>query len=429
MKIYNNPPKQIWSEITSRPTASLSYLNTTVQTIFEEVRAKGDQAVLKYTQLFDGISLTQMRLEALSLEKFEKLLPSELIQAIAVAKENIEKFHRTQIRVGEKTETTPGVFCWQESRPIEKVGLYIPGGTAPLFSTVLMLAIPAKLAGCKEIILCSPPQKNGEIHPAIIYTALLCGVTSIYTVGGIQAIAALSIGTESIPQVYKIFGPGNSYVTAAKQYAQQLGTAIDMPAGPSELLVVADESANPEFVAADLLSQAEHGEDSQVVLVTNSSQVIDEVNDAISKQMNTLARKEICRKSMQNAFAVVFDTPELQCEFINEYAPEHYSIQTQDEEYYINKVVNAGSVFIGPWAPESVGDYASGTNHTLPTAGFAKAYSGVSVDSFCKSISFQRLTKKGLQNIGNAVEQMAQAEWLQAHANAVTIRLNNTENE
>lgn len=428
MKIYNNPPRQIWSDITSRPTPSLAYLNATVQTIFEEVRLKGDQAVFKYTQLFDGVSLTQMRSESLDLETLKRSLSKELVDAIGLAKHNIELYHRTQIRESVKIETSKGVFCWQEARPIEKVGLYIPGGSAPLFSTVLMLAIPAIIAGCKEIVLCSPPQRDGKIHPAILYAAALCGVTSVFTVGGIQAIAAMTYGTESIPKVYKIFGPGNSYVTAAKQYALQLGVAIDMPAGPSELLVVADETSNPDFVAADLLSQAEHGEDSQVVLVTKSDKVINEVSNAINQQINKLTRIDICRKSLQHAVAVVFDDVQTQCDFINAYAPEHYSIQTQNEEIYLKNVMNAGSVFIGPWSPESAGDYASGTNHTLPTAGFAKSYTGVQLDSFCKYISFQNLSQQGLMNIGKAVEVMAQAEALQAHANAVRIRLNSLKN-
>jgi histidinol dehydrogenase len=424
MKIYNNPPQNTWNEIITRPTASLAHLSASVQTIFDEVRLKGDHALLKYTALFDGVSLTQMCSESLNLVDLERSLPAELVEAIALAKQNIETYHRSQIRESVKIETTTGVYCWQEARPIEKVGLYIPGGSAPLFSTVLMLAIPAKIAGCKEIVLCSPPQKDGKVHPAILYAAALCGVTSVFTVGGIQAIAAMTLGTESIPQVYKIFGPGNSYVTAAKQYALQLGVAIDMPAGPSELLVVADETSNPDFVAADLLSQAEHGTDSQVVLVANSEKVINEVNDSIAKQINELPRVEICRKSMQNAFAVVFENIQTQCDFINTYAPEHYSIQTQNVEVYLNNTINAGSVFIGPWSPESAGDYASGTNHTLPTAGFAKSYSGVQLDSFCKYISFQKLTQQGLKNIGKEVQIMAQAEALQAHANAVIVRLN-----
>jgi len=354
----------------------------------------------------------------------EKLVSSELKEAIAQAKSNIEKFHKAQISKKIQIETTEGVLCWQEKRPIQKVGIYIPGGTAPLFSTVLMLAIPALIAGCSEIILCSPPNAKGKIHPAILYTAQLCGIKNIFKVGGIQAIAAMTFGTETIPNVYKIFGPGNQFVTVAKQLATKFGVAIDMPAGPSELLVVADETANTAFVASDLLSQAEHGIDSQVILVSTSKQLIDNVSKELQEQLNALSRKAIAEKAIEHSKLIYVENDTQALELINEYGPEHFIICTKNEDFYVNGIQNAGSVFIGNYTPESAGDYASGTNHTLPTNGYAKQYSGVNLDSFMKSMTFQKISKKGIQKIGNSIEVMAEAEGLQAHKNAVTLRLN-----
>ena len=342
---------------------------------------------------------------------------------------NIEKFHKAQKTEKIVIETTNGVHCWQEKRAIEKVGLYIPGGTAPLFSTVLMLAIPARLAGCKEIVLCSPPDKQGNIHPAILYAAQICGVTKIYKIGGIQAIAAMTFGTKLVPKVSKIFGPGNQFVTVAKQLATKYGVAIDMPAGPSELLVVADDTANAAFVASDLLSQAEHGTDSQVILVSTSLQLLNEVKKEIATQVSVLPRREIATKAMEHSKLIFVDSNEGALELINDYGPEHFIICMRNEEFFIDGIINAGSVFIGNYTPESAGDYASGTNHTLPTNGFSKAYSGVNLDSFLKSMTFQKITKKGLQNIGSAIETMAEAEGLQAHKNAVSLRLNSLNDE
>jgi histidinol dehydrogenase len=360
--------------------------------------------------------------------KAEALIPYDLKEAIALAKSNIEKFHAAQKTTKIEMETTEGVLCWQEKRAIQKVGLYIPGGSAPLFSTVLMLAVPAKLAGCKEIVLCTPPGKNGKINPAILYAANLCGVTKIYKIGGIQAIAGLTFGTKTIDKVYKIFGPGNQFVTVAKQLATQYNVAIDMPAGPSELLVFADASANPAFVAADLLSQAEHGTDSQVILVTTSKSILKSVETEIDKQINELPRKEIAQKAMENSKLMLIKNDQEAIEFINEYAPEHFIICSKNEDFFIENITNAGSVFIGNYTPESAGDYASGTNHTLPTNGYAKNYSGVNLDSFLKSMTFQKISAKGIQNIGKAIEIMAEAEGLQAHKNAVTLRLKSLEN-
>ncbi len=354
----------------------------------------------------------------------EQLVSKDLKGAIKIAKENIEKFHKAQSTERIEIETTKGVLCWQEKRPIQKVGIYIPGGTAPLFSTVLMLAIPAVLAGCSEIVLCSPPNNKGEIHPAILYTAQLCGITTIFKVGGIQAIAGMTFGTETIPKVYKIFGPGNQFVTVAKQLATKFGVAIDMPAGPSELLVVTDDSANAAFVASDLLSQAEHGIDSQVLLVSTSKQLIDNVYNEVLKQLNKLPRKEIALKAIENSKLIFIENDNVALDLINDYGPEHLIICTANEEFYVNGIQNAGSVFIGNYTPESAGDYASGTNHTLPTNGYAKQYSGVNLDSFMKSMTFQKINKEGIQNIGKTIEIMAEAEGLQAHKNAVTLRLN-----
>ncbi|GGD28106.1 histidinol dehydrogenase [Flavobacterium orientale] len=429
MKKYKNPPQSQWSTLTQRPTQSFAEIEETVKSIFKEIQTKGDTAVAKYTSLFDGIKLENFLVTENEIKEAEKQVLTEIKDAIALAKSTIYKFHSAQKTSKIEVETTKGVFCWQEKRPIQKVGLYIPGGTAPLFSTVLMLAIPAQIAGCDEIILCSPPDKNGKVNPAILYAANLCGVTKIYKVGGIQAIAALTFGTETIPKVYKIFGPGNQFVTVAKQVATQFGTAIDMPAGPSELLIYADNSAIPAFVASDLLSQAEHGTDSQVILVSNSQKLIDEVEKEIENQIQVLSRKEIAQKAIDNSKLIFIEKENDALDFINEYAPEHFIICSKNEVYFINGIQNAGSVFIGNFTPESAGDYASGTNHTLPTNGFSKNYSGVNLDSFSKAITFQKISEQGLKNIGNAIEIMADAEGLQAHKNAVTLRLNALKNE
>lgn len=427
-KIYN-PEPETWKVITKRPTQSYSSIEESVMSIFKDIQFTRDKAVKKYTSLFDGIRLENIEVTEEEIKHAIEAVSVELKEAINVAKSNIEKFHKAQITTKIEVETTEGVTCWQEKRPINAVGLYIPGGTAPLFSTVLMLAIPAVLAGCKEILLCSPPDKSGKINPAILYAANLCGITKIFKVGGIQAIAAMTFGTEVIPKVYKIFGPGNQYVTVAKQVATQFGVAIDMPAGPSELLIVADETAVPGFVAADLLSQAEHGMDSQVILVSTSKQLIEDVETEITKQIEDLPRKAIAAEAIKKSKLIYIDNTVSAINFINEYGPEHFIICSKDEQFYINAIENAGSVFIGNYTPESAGDYASGTNHTLPTNGYAKNYSGVNLDSFMKAMTFQKITKKGLQNIGKTIEVMAEAEGLQAHKNAVSIRLIAFENE
>lgn len=422
-KIYNPLPEN-WSTILKRPTQTFTDIEQTAKDIFKEVQTKGDVAIAKYTSIFDGITQENIEVSNLEIEEAINLVPSELKEAIQLAKSNIEKFHTAQITSKIEVETTEGVECWQEKRPIQKVGLYIPGGTAPLFSTVLMLAIPAQIAGCKEIVLCSPPDKSGKINPAILYTANLCGVSKILKVGGIQAIAGMTFGTQTIPKMYKIFGPGNQYVTVAKQVATQFGTAIDMPAGPSELLIVADDAAVPSFVASDLLSQAEHGTDSQVILVSTSKKLIDEVEIEINKQIQDLPRKAITQKAIENSKLIFVENDQIALDLINEYGPEHFIVCTSNDDFYVNNIENAGSTFIGNNTPESAGDYASGTNHTLPTNGYAKNYSGVSLDSFLKSMTFQKISQKGIQNIGKAIEIMAEAEGLQAHKNAVTIRLN-----
>lgn len=429
MKVIKYPKTDTWSTLTERPTVSYSNIESTVKDIFAEIEKKDDVAISKYTSLFDGVTLKNFEVSDQEKEEAESNISETLKAAIQMAKQNIERFHTAQKTEKVSVETTNGVWCWQEKKPIQKVGLYIPNGTAPLFSTVLMLAIPAKIAGCTEIVLCSPPNKEGKIDPAILYTAILCGVTKIIKVGGIQAIAGLTFGTKSIPKVYKIFGPGNQFVTVAKQYATQFGVAIDMPAGPSELLVFADETAVPSFVASDLLSQAEHGSDSQVVLVTNSSNVVKQITAEIQLQINDLPRKEIAANALINSKIIVLENDELALDFINEYAPEHLIICSKNEDFFVDGILNAGSVFIGNYTPESAGDYASGTNHTLPTNGFAKNYSGVNLDSFQKAITYQKISKTGLQNIGNAVETMAAAEGLQAHKNAITIRLKTIEND
>lgn len=425
-KIYN-PKPETWSEILKRPTKTIEDIELTVKEIFKEVQKKGDEAVAKYTSLFDGAKFENIEVTKTEIEQAISLVSDELKNAIQLAKSNIEKFHSAQKTAKVEVETIEGVNCWQEKRPIQKVGLYIPGGTAPLFSTVLMLAVPANLAGCKEIILCSPPDKNGNINPAILYAANLCGVTKILKVGGIQAIAGMTFGTETIPKVYKIFGPGNQFVTVAKQLATQFGVAIDMPAGPSELLIVADDAAIPAFVASDLLSQAEHGIDSQVILVSTSKNLIDEVEAAIQTQLEVLPRKAIAEKAIANSKLIFVENDKIALELIDEYGPEHFIVCTSDDDFYVNNIENAGSVFIGNYTPESAGDYASGTNHTLPTNGYAKNYSGVNLDSFTKSMTFQKISAKGIQNIGNAIEIMAEAEGLQAHKNAVTLRLKSLE--
>lgn len=423
MKVINNPSKETWSQILERPTKTVDDIENTVNQIFDDVQKNGDKAVNKYTQLFDGVSLENNLVSELEINEAIATISEDLKEAITLAKDNITKFHIAQKTDKVFVETANGVECWQEKRPIQKVGLYIPGGTAPLFSTVLMLAIPAQIAGCKEIVLCSPPNSEGKIHPAILYAANLCGVTKIIKVGGIQAIAGYTFGTATIPQVYKIFGPGNQFVTVAKQLATKYGVAIDMPAGPSELLVVADDSANASYVASDLLSQAEHGADSQVILVSTSKALINSVSSEIQKQVLDLPRVDIAQKAIANSKSIFVESDKIALELINEYGPEHFIVCTNDNEYYVDNIANAGSVFIGNYTPESAGDYASGTNHTLPTNGFSKAYSGVNLDSFTKSITFQKISKQGIQAIGNSIELMAEAEGLQAHKNAVTIRL------
>jgi histidinol dehydrogenase len=422
-KIYN-PQKTEWKSVLRRPTQTVADIEDTVNAIFSKVKQEGDSAILQYTEQFDKVSLDSFLVSESEVEEASGLVSEELKQAIQLAKSNIEVFHSAQITGRVEVETITGVRCWQEKRPIQKVGLYIPGGTAPLFSTILMLAVPAMIAGCKEIVLCSPPNQEGKLHPAILYTANLCGVTKILKVGGIQAIAGMTFGTQSIPQVYKIFGPGNQYVTAAKQIATKHGVAIDMPAGPSELLVVADDSANAAFVASDLLSQAEHGVDSQVILVSTSKKLIDAVENEVALQLEDIPRKEIAKQAIANSKLIYVEDDQTAIDLINEYGPEHYIVCVENEDFFVENTLNAGSVFIGNYTPESAGDYASGTNHTLPTNGYAKQYSGVNLDSFMKSMTFQKITEEGIQKIGKAIELMAEAEGLQAHKNAVTLRLN-----
>ncbi|WP_026713622.1 histidinol dehydrogenase [Flavobacterium daejeonense] len=425
-KIYN-PTADSWASILERPTKTVNDIEGTVKEIFAAIQKDGDLAVAKYTTQFDGVSFENIEVTTAEIEAAITSLPADLKDAIALAKANVETFHKVQQTTRVSVETVEGVQCWQEKRPIQKVGLYIPGGTAPLFSTVLMLAVPAKIAGCKEIVLCSPPDKQGNINPAILYAANLCGVTKIIKAGGIQAIAGMTFGTNSIPKVYKIFGPGNQYVTVAKQLATQFGVAIDMPAGPSELLVVADDTAVPAFVASDLLSQAEHGTDSQVILVSTSKSMMDAVENEIQSQLEVLPRKAIAEKAIANSKLIFVENDEIALNLINEYGPEHFIVCTANNDFYVDNIENAGSVFIGNYTPESAGDYASGTNHTLPTNGYAKNYSGVNLDSFMKSMTFQKISEKGIQNIGKAIEIMAEAEGLQAHKNAVTLRLKSLE--
>jgi histidinol dehydrogenase len=428
MNLVINPPKKEWSDILQRPVFDAKNLMPMVQEVLNAIQEKGDQAVKDYTLSFDQVNLSSIQLNEDQINQIASTLDSHVKKAIEVAKINIEKFHQTQLQKVEKIETMPGVWCWRKSIGIEKVGMYIPGGTAPLFSTVLMLGIPASIAGCKEIILCTPPNKDGKIDAAIAYAAQLIGIKNIYTIGGVQAIGAMAFGTESVPKVYKIFGPGNQYVTAAKQLVQQYGTAIDMPAGPSEVCVWADETAIPSFVAADLLSQAEHGADSQVLLVASEEKIVEQIKQALNEQLLLLPRKDFAQKALANSKAIVIHETEQALALINEYAPEHLILSIQQAEMMAEKVWNAGSVFIGNYSPESVGDYASGTNHTLPTNGYAKAYSGVSVDSFVKKITFQQLTERGLTNIAQTVMDMAKAESLDAHSKAVQIRVDHINN-
>lgn len=423
MKTISNPSESKQKKLAERPMIRQRKLMNTVEKMFYQIHRKGDKAVLAYSRQFDCPGQETLEVDRETIVKAATLIPERLKQSISLAQKNIDTFHRSQQEGSGKVETAPGVICWRESRPIERVGIYIPGGTAPLFSTVLMLAIPAKIAGCSEIILCTPPDEEGKIHPAILYAATLTGVTKIFAVGGIQAIGAMTFGTETIPKVDKIFGPGNQYVMAAKRSAQYYGTAIDMPAGPSELLVIADDTSNPAFVAADLLSQAEHGPDSQVILLSNDKKIIKAVNKELDLQLDNLPRKEIATQALKNSKAIYFNTLDECMTFSNFYAPEHLILATENPGLLSRGVTSAGSVFLGHYSCESAGDYASGTNHTLPTSGHAKAYSGVSLDSFVKKITFQHLTEEGLMSIGNAVEIMAEAEQLYAHKNAMTLRL------
>jgi len=421
--VFIQPDKSTWGTLLMRPALEHAELTTKVQEIMEAVRAQGEEAVISYTEQFDQVKLTSVRVTADQIKAAADELTPALKTAMQIAKTNIELFHQTQWQKTEKVETMPGVWCWRKSVGIDKVGIYIPGGTAPLFSTVLMLGVPAQLAGCKEVILCTPPNTKGNINPAILYAASLVGIEKIFCIGGVQAIAAMTYGTSSVPKVYKIFGPGNQYVTAAKQFAQQQGIAIDMPAGPSEVCVYADDTCEPSFVAADLLSQAEHGVDSQVLLVASNEELVKKIQKEIDQQLSHLPRKKMAEEALKNSKAIVINTPEIALELINEYAPEHLILAIDKAAWWAEKITNAGSVFIGNYSPESVGDYASGTNHTLPTNGYAKAYSGVSVDSFVKKITFQQLTANGLQLLGPTVIEMAEAENLQAHSNAVAVRL------
>ncbi|MBE7645865.1 histidinol dehydrogenase [Tenacibaculum finnmarkense] len=427
MKIIKYPAKKDWASLCKRAILNQNNLQETVQTVLNDVKINKNKALTKYAKLFDKVSLTSFEINQQEIQEADKLVSSALKEAIQLAKSNIEVFHNSQKEEEKKVITTKGVTCWRKSVAIEKVGLYIPGGSAPLFSTILMLAIPAKIAGCKEIVLCTPPNKEGKVHPAILYTAQLVGVTKIFKVGGSQAIGAMAYGTETIPSVYKILGPGNQYVTKAKELVQQEGLSIDMPAGPSEVLVIADQTSNAKFVAADLLSQAEHGADSQAVLLTTSSEIAQNILIEVNTQLKELSRREIAEKALENSFVVVLNSSDEMISFSNEYAPEHLIIASENASTYIDKISNAGSVFLGNYSCESAGDYASGTNHTLPTNGYAKNYSGVSLDSFIKKITFQQVTKQGIATIGKAIELMAEAEGLQAHKNAVTLRLKNIE--
>ena len=427
MNIITNPKRSVWSSLTERPYIDNKSVKTVVKEVFENVKNYGDKSLIEYTKKFDNIELTTIEVEAKSITNSEFIISQKLKDSIDLAFKNIYKFHKSQIQKKEIIKINEGISCWQEKRPIDRVGFYIPGGTAPLFSTVLMLGIPSLIANCPNRILCTPPDKNGEIPVEILYVCKICKIKNIFKVGGSQAIAAMTLGTETIPMVNKIFGPGNQYVTIAKRYSMNFGVSIDMPAGPSELLVLADESANPKFVASDLLSQAEHGNDSQVILVSNSKKIINDINNEIDIQKKKLKRINIINESLKNSNSIFFNLIDDALDFINEYAPEHYIINVKNEDYCISKLVNAGSVFLGNYTPESAGDYASGTNHTLPTNGYAKQYSGVNTDSFLKTITFQKITKFGLKSISSAVETMAEHEGLDAHKNAVSIRINSNE--
>lgn len=423
MEVIKYPLKADWPSLVKRPALDVTTLFDTVQNVLNEVRSEGDAAVKRYEEKFDKVTLSGLQVSEEEIKEARELVSEDLKQAIRTAKANIEKFHASQRFTGQKVETTSGVTCWQKAVAIEKVGLYIPGGTAPLFSTVLMLAVPAHIAGCKEIVLCTPPNREGKVHPAILFAAETAGVSKIFKAGGIQAIAAMAYGTESVPKVYKIFGPGNQYVTAAKQLVSLKDVAIDMPAGPSEVEVIADGTANPDFIAADFLSQAEHGADSQAMLVTSAESIVSPVVDAIQQQLSELSRKDITAKALEHSRIIVLKDEQEVIAFTNMYAPEHLIIQTENYAHIAEQIENAGSVFMGPYTPESAGDYASGTNHTLPTNGYAKAYSGVNLDSFIKKITFQEITAEGIKNLGGTIQTMAGNEQLDAHRNAVTIRL------
>lgn len=424
MNVIKFPARENWGKIVERPHLDVSELNQTVSAVLNDVRQRGDEAVKGYELKFDHVDLNDLSVTQKEMDEAEQQVSNELKEAIRLAHHNIKVFHESQRFTGKKVETQPGVTCWQKAVAIEKVGLYIPGGTAPLFSTVLMLATPARIAGCREIVLCTPPGRDGKVNPAILMAARIAGVSQIFKIGGVQAIGAMAYGTESVPKVYKIFGPGNQYVMAAKQQVSLHEVAIDMPAGPSEVCVVADDSCNAEFVAADLLSQAEHGIDSQVFLITTSNKVIDDVQEAVSRQLNLLPRKEIAQKTLENSTLVLVNDLNEAIDLSNAYAPEHLILQTENYMELAEQVVNAGSVFLGQYACESAGDYASGTNHTLPTHGYATTYSGVNLDSYQRKVTFQHLTAEGVSNIGRAVELMAEAEQLDAHKNAMTVRLN-----
>ena len=424
MEVIKYPAPEAWGDLLKRPALDVSSLFSTVQTVLDAVRTEGDEAVKRYGEQFDKVRVSQLLTSEAEISEAEGLVDEPLKEAIRTAKNNIEKFHAAQRFTGSRIETTAGVTCWQKAVAIEKVGLYIPGGSAPLFSTVLMLTIPAKIAGCNEIVLCTPPNKEGKIHPAILFAAKVAGVSKIIKAGGIQAIAAMAYGTETVPKVYKIFGPGNQYVTAAKQLVSLKEVAIDMPAGPSEVEVIADASANPEFIAADFLSQAEHGPDSQAILVTSAEGIVGNVIKAVQDQLELLPRKGITEKALTHSRIIVLKDEAEVISFTNQYAPEHLIIQTADYASIAEQITNAGSVFMGAYTPESAGDYASGTNHTLPTNGYARSYSGVNLDSFIKKITFQEITPEGIKNLGNTIELMAAGEQLDAHRNAVTVRLN-----
>ena len=424
MKIIEYPQHKDWKTLLSRPALDNSSLTETVTAVLDDIKSRGDAAVKEYELKFDKVQLDSLQVSEAEIAEAETMVAEELKNAIRLAKSNIEKFHAAQDHELPRIETMPGVTCWQKAMPIEKVGLYIPGGTAPLFSTVLMLAVPARIAGCKEIVLCTPPAKNGKVHPAVLFAAKVAGVSKIFKIGGVQAIGSMAYGTESVPKVYKIFGPGNQYVTAAKQRVSLKDVAIDMPAGPSEVEVIADETANPSFVAADLLSQAEHGVDSQAVCITTSKDLAEKVLAEVERQLQLLPRKEIAEKSVANSKIILVKDLEEVVDVTNEYAPEHLIISTSNYMQIAERITNAGSIFLGHLTPESAGDYASGTNHTLPTNGYAKAYSGVNLDSFRKKITYQEITPDGLQRIGNAIEIMAENEQLFAHKNAVTLRMN-----